>query len=56
MDLVDLFKDSLRYPAENRMAWLMIMVICFVNSIFSMALASIEDNIVVGVEIIKGKD
>lgn len=49
MDLVDLFKDSLRYPAENRMAWLMIMVICFVNSIFSMALASIEDNIVVTV-------
>lgn len=46
MDLVDMIKDSLRYPAENYMTWAVLAVICFIISICSLAEYSVNNSIV----------
>lgn len=49
MDMVDIIKDSLQYPVDNYVEWIMMAILFFVSSLVSVVIGSSADNAVVGV-------
>ena len=49
MDIVDIIKDSLQYPVDNYVEWIMMAILFFVSSLVSVVIGSSADNAVVGV-------